>query len=152
MFKQTKILTLIGYVSIENLTPSDFCISPFTMQPVKIKRLVKRKVDWDTLGDTNKPMLIKAGTFGEVPIKDVYMSGHHRLLFSDVVQRSVPTEVIGIQAFKVPQLKSAFLSRDQVLERIKACDESDLYYYNVELESTVGMIAFGLSIETFQPT
>ena len=107
-----------------------------------VKRIIKSKTG--NVEETNKIIKIKKNSFGEnAPEKDIYLSGHHRIIFF-----TEDNTLLGVQALKIKEVADNTVSRHEIL---KITEEDDVYYYNIELEtSDAGLIASGLPIESYR--
>uniref|UniRef100_A0A6C0KSL4 Hedgehog/Intein (Hint) domain-containing protein n=1 Tax=viral metagenome TaxID=1070528 RepID=A0A6C0KSL4_9ZZZZ len=137
---ETQILTENNvYKKVKDITPNDKIISPFSTVPQKIKNIIKKETQ--NKSGTNMPLVIKASTLNEeLPLHDVYLSGHHRVIISNG-----KNSYLGVQAFK---LFNTFLTIEEAKD---LTGEKELHYYHIELENSCQhLIASGLPVESYQ--
>ena len=134
-----KTINLVRYKQAGKINVGDYVISPISKIPVQVVKIVKKKIKYKTLDQTNRPIKIKKGFFSDnVPSKDVFISGHHR-----IINTLEDGSMIGIQAFK---LCDNILSEEETKKEIR---KKKIIYYNFELENrNEGMIASNLPIES----
>jgi photosystem II stability/assembly factor-like uncharacterized protein len=96
-------------------------------------------VNYNMLQSTNLLFIIPKNMFGNgIPFKDVYISGHHRVIISTY------DKYIGIQAFKFGDLR--VLKHDEILDLTEL---EEVRYYHIEVEGGKNiMICDGLPLET----
>jgi hypothetical protein len=126
----------VTYKAIEDLVETDSVISCFTHTPVSIKKCVKHAVRLQELESTNVPYVIPKDFFGSnTPNQDVYLSGHHRIIFN-----LNDNSKLGVQTFKIDGLKPAVIANEE------------LYYYHIELnsEDTDGVICSNIPVEALE--
>jgi hypothetical protein len=126
----------VTYKAIEDLVETDSVISCFTHTPVSIKKCVRHAVRLQELEPTNVPYVIPKDFFGSnTPNQDVYLSGHHRIIFN-----LNDNSKLGVQTFKIDGLKPAVIANEE------------LYYYHIELnsEDTDGVICSNIPVEALE--
>lgn len=136
LLKSSQILTDKGYKSIEDLDiRQDKVLTVLTNEWSAIKQVVKQSLKLNSLVPTNKPYIIKKDFFGiDLPINDVFISGHHRVILQTDVNMYE-----GVHTYKLPGCN--------VYDCERANDMVD--YYHVELERNYGFYVSNIAVESF---
>ena len=136
----SSILTLTSYKSIKDIKAGDMVISAFSKTPRKVIHCGYKIVNLSNTPLTNHPMVIPKNHFKEgVPHKDVYISGHHR-----VICPTSNNAFTSIQTFKLGDFKT--LTETEILE---LTSEDVVKYYHIVLEDDIDAVfCDGLPIET----
>jgi hypothetical protein len=128
----TKILTLQGERSIEDLRIGDF-VSTISGKPKRIKWIGRMRVDRQTLRDVARaPVKIARGAFnGVLPHSDLYVSYRHRLFINGLL------------------IPAGDLINGTSITRAESAHSDCLEYLHIELERHDVVFANGTPAETF---
>jgi hypothetical protein len=106
-------------------------------------------VDLNDLHTDNFPYKIPKGFFTpDIPEKDVYISGFHRIILT-LSSKDKAFDCIGVQTYRLVPKEYKLTFENEILE---ITGENEIKYYHIELEDGKGvMIVDGLQVETFEP-
>ena len=124
-----------SYKNIKDITQSDEVMGCFSKKSCKIVEVIKNTHKLSDLEKTNVPYLIRKLAVGvDTPGKDIHISGHHRVIMSQL-----DGKYLGVQTFKLDFPEVVDIKDEQV------------DYYHIKLEDKQeGLVVNNLFVESFQ--